>query len=149
MANTKASGSRRAPQVHSSEAPPSETLSETRGSTPASWEVNVLETLTAMNRGFDRLLTDLEELDRLDLFREKFRRPFKKLCQVTLLDTRAWTNFETLESMVERAMEDVGRYGDEREIWEEKYNYARDDRAAKKAADKQAAKQAKDRSPNE
>jgi hypothetical protein len=61
---------------------------------PASQKLRVYETLHALNQGFEEVLTDLGRLEKLG-----FRREFLREFRVVVEETRAWANFELMETM--------------------------------------------------
>jgi len=114
MAVTKVSGFRRttqlAPEGSSSETPP-----------PPSRHVRVFETIANLDRRFDLVLTDLEQLKQFGLFRGEFPSQFAKTCRLTIEEMRAWAIFEVTEHIQQRAEEDWARFGRMLREWENKF----------------------------
>ena len=71
----------------------------------------VYEALADLNRHFEQVLADLERLRALGLFPHRFGRQFLKACQATLAETRAWANFEVVETLHQREERDWARFG--------------------------------------
>jgi len=82
---------------------------------PASKKLRVYETLHALNQGFEQVLTDLGRLEKLG-----FRRELLREFRVVVEETRAWANFELLETMHDREERDWVRFGRLRHEWEKK-----------------------------
>jgi hypothetical protein len=57
-------------------------------------KVLVYDVLATLNRGFERVLCDLERLEGLRLFRRRWQREFLKVWRATLEETRAWVSLE-------------------------------------------------------
>src|SRR5258708_14951 len=66
----------------------------------------VYETLHALNQGFEQVLTDLGRLEELG-FRGGLLHEFR----VVVEETRAWVNFELIETMQDREERDWARFG--------------------------------------
>jgi hypothetical protein len=77
----------------------------------------VYETLAAFNHGIAEILQNLHRLGKLGFLRPEF---FTGL-QATLEETRAWANFEVVETLHELEEIDWGRFGRLRRQWEKKY----------------------------
>ena len=114
MAVTKVSGSRRTTQV-----PPEVFPSGTFR--PPSRHVRVFEAIANLNRGFDQVLADVEQLKQIGLFRGEFSSRFAKTCRLTMEEMRAWSIFEVTEAVYQRAEEDWARYGRMLLEWEKKF----------------------------
>jgi hypothetical protein len=82
---------------------------------PASLKLRVYETLLGLNQGFEQVLTELRRLAKLG-----FRRELLAEFQVVVEETRAWANFEVLETMHDREERDWFRFGRLRREWEKK-----------------------------
>jgi len=82
---------------------------------PTSQKLRVYETLHALNQGFEQVLTDLGRLEKLGFRRE----PLKEF-RVVVEETRAWANFELVETMHDREERDWFRFGRLRRQWEKK-----------------------------
>jgi hypothetical protein len=82
---------------------------------PASQKLRVYETLHALNQGFEQVLTDLGRLGKLG-----FRRELLAEFRVVVEETRAWANFEVLETMHDREERDWVRFGRLHREWEKK-----------------------------
>ncbi len=125
MAVIKVSGSRRTTQV-----PPEVFPSGT--SRPPSRHVRVFEAIANLNRGFDQVLADVEQLKQLGLFRGEFSRQFAKTCRLTIEERRA--------------EEDWARYGRMLLEWEKKFRDPNDvlveAERLQKAADQNARERA-------
>ena len=120
MAVTKVSGFRRSTQLVP-EGSPFETPP------PPSRHVRVFETIANLNRRFDLVLTDLEQLKQFGLFRGEFPSQFAKTCRPTIEEMRAWAIFEVTEYIHHRAEEDWARFGRK-----QKLRKAADQKATKK-----------------
>ena len=144
MADYKATGSGRSPQ-HPPEAPAFETLQPSQ-------HVRVFQAAANLNRGFDIVLYEAEQLIRLGQFRNDLKCQFAKSCSYTLEELRAWAIFEVTEDLHQRAQDDWARYGRLRLRWENKFRDPKDvlaeaqrlkKKLAAQAAKKRAKKQAK------
>jgi hypothetical protein len=62
-------------------------------------KVLVYEVLATLNRDFEQLLGDLKRLEELRLFPHRWQRKFLKTWRATLEETRAWANFEVVETL--------------------------------------------------
>ena len=71
----------------------------------------IYETLFSFNRNFGLLLQDLDRLTELASFRSRPKCRFLKSCQVKIEETRAWTNFEVLEALIEMEESEWTRLG--------------------------------------
>jgi hypothetical protein len=71
------------------------------------------EALHALNQGFEQVLTEFGRLEKLG-----FRRELLAEFQVVVEETRAWANFELLETMHEREEQDWAHFGRLRRQWE-------------------------------
>ena len=71
----------------------------------------VYEALATLNRHFEQVLWDLEQLRALGLFPDRLQRKFLKACRATLEETRAWANFELVEILHQREERDWFRFG--------------------------------------
>ena len=69
-------------------------------------KLRVYEALHALNQGFEQVLTDLGRLEELG-FRGELLREFR----VVVEETRAWANFELIETMQDREERDWARFG--------------------------------------
>ena len=65
-------------------------------------KVLVYEALATLNRDFEQVLGDLERLGELRLFPQRWQREFLKTWRATLEETRAWANFEVIETLHQR-----------------------------------------------
>jgi hypothetical protein len=77
----------------------------------------VYESLNIVARGFEEILKELERLQQLDSFRRWS--PIKTL-ELAVKETHAWTMFEILEVLHERAEDEWTRYGRMRRMEEGK-----------------------------
>lgn len=84
---------------------------------PSSQKLSVYETLHSLNEGFEGVLGDLRHLQGLPFFHRQLVRAF----QVVVEETRAWVNFELVETMHEREQSDWARFGRLRNRWEKRY----------------------------
>src|SRR5258708_26846874 len=69
-------------------------------------KLHVYETLHALNQAFEQVLTDLGLLEELG-FRGGLLHEFR----VVVEETRAWVNFELIETMQDREERDWARFG--------------------------------------
>jgi hypothetical protein len=110
---------------------------------PASKKLRVYETLHALNHGFEQVLTELGRLGKLG-----FRREVLAEFRVVVEETRAWANFELVETMHDREERDWVRFGRLRHQWEKKLfdpndvliEAARRKEELRKVAEKRAAR---------
>ena len=147
MAITKASGSRRSTQ-HPPEAPASEIPQ------PSSRHVRVFEAIADLNRGFDHVIADVEQLKDLGFFRDKFSSRFAKTCPLTIEDLRAWGNFELTEYLSNRGEADVARSERRLHDFEKRFKDPKDplveaERLKKKLTAKGAKREAEKKNPKE
>jgi len=113
MAVTNVSGPRR-PTQHSPEVPPSEVPQPSR-------HVRIFEATASLNRGFDLVLNEVEQLKKLGQFSGDFAGQFAKSCRFALEELRAWAIFELTEDLHQRAQDDWARFGRLRIRWENKF----------------------------
>jgi hypothetical protein len=144
MAVNNPSGSRRTVQ-HSPEASASATPQPSK-------HVRIFEATANLNRGFDLVLHEVEQLKALGQFRGEFPGQFAKSCRLALEELRAWAIFELTEDLHERAQDDWARYGRLRIRWEDKFRDPNDvlaeaERLKKKLADEAAKKKAGNKNP--
>ena len=66
----------------------------------------VYEGLATLNRDFEQVLGDLERLEKLGTFPQRWQREFLKTWRATLEETRAWANFEVVEILHQREERD-------------------------------------------
>jgi hypothetical protein len=71
----------------------------------------VYDALAILNRDFERVLSDLERLRGLRLFPRRWQRKFLKAWRATLVETRAWVDFEVLEVLHHREEREWARFG--------------------------------------
>jgi hypothetical protein len=74
-------------------------------------KVLVYDALAALNRDFEQVLSDLERLKGLRLFRHSWQRNFLKVSRATLEETRAWVSFEVVEILHQREEREWTRFG--------------------------------------
>jgi hypothetical protein len=85
---------------------------------PPSQKLRVYEILHSLNQGFEQVLTDLRRLQEFPFFRREFLGEFRVMVE----ETRAWANFDMLETMHGRELDDWTRFGKLRHRWEKKYH---------------------------
>jgi hypothetical protein len=146
MAITKPSGSRRTVQ-RSPAAPASATPQPSK-------LVRIFEATANLNRGFDLVLHEVEQLKALGQFHGNFAGQFAKSCRLTLEELRAWALFELTEDLHDRAQDDWARYGRLRIRWENKFRDPNDvlleaERLKKKLAAEAAKQKAGNKNPKE
>jgi hypothetical protein len=83
----------------------------------AAQKLPVYEILYSLNQGFEQVLADFGRLQKFPFFRREFLREF----QVVVEETRAWANFDVLETMHGRELDDWTRFGRVRRRWEKRY----------------------------
>jgi hypothetical protein len=82
-----------------------------------SQKLRVSEILYSLNQGFEQVLADLRRLQQFPFFRREFLGEFRVMVE----ETRAWANFDVLETMHGRELDDWTRFGRLRHRWEKKY----------------------------
>ena len=83
----------------------------------SSQKLRVYETLHSMNQAFEQVLADFRRLQEFPFFRREFLNHF----QVVIEETRAWANFDVVETMHQREQHDWARFGRLRQRWEKRY----------------------------
>ena len=84
---------------------------------PGAQKFRVYEILYSLNQGFEQVLADLRRLQQFPLFRREFLREFRVMVE----ETRAWANFDVIETMHGRELDDWTRFGKVRHGWETRY----------------------------
>ncbi len=83
----------------------------------SSQKLQVYEALHSLNEGFERILADLGRLQEFPFLARALLRPIT----IAVQETRAWVNYDVLETMHSRELDDWARFGRLRRQWEKRY----------------------------
>jgi hypothetical protein len=81
----------------------------------------IYQTLNTLNEHFAQVLLDLGKLGKLGIFRSRFQRESLSTACATLEETRAWMNFEILQTLYDWEQGDRAAFGRVRIGFERKY----------------------------
>ena len=87
-----------------------------------SQKLRVYETLHSLNEAFEQVLTDFRRLQEFPFFRRQLLRALS----VVVEETRAWANYELIETMHQREQADWAKFGRLRNRWEQRYKDSSD-----------------------
>ncbi len=82
-----------------------------------SQKVRIYETLHSLNQAFEQALADFRRLQEFPFFRRQLLRALS----VVVEETRAWANYELIETMHQREQADWAKFGRLRNQWERRY----------------------------
>lgn len=84
-------------------------------------KTSIYQTVSSLNEHFAQVLLDLGELGKLGIFRSRFQRKSLSAASATLEETRAWMNFEIIQTLHDREERDRAAFARVRIGFERKY----------------------------
>ena len=84
---------------------------------PPSQKLAIYETLHSLNQSFEQVLEDLRRFEEFPFFRRQLLRTLTTITE----ETRAWANFEVVEVMHERELNNWTHFGHLRHVWETRH----------------------------
>lgn len=82
----------------------------------------VYEALATLNQHFEQTLRDLNQLEELCFFPQRWQRKLVKTWRATVEESRAWANFEVLEVLHEEEEREWVRFGRIVSFWKNNPN---------------------------